>query len=416
MNGHLSINDCDQVRRQLFCKACGASNFFEVLNLGLQPPANSLTKKVGEGLKFPLELRICVNCNLGQLSHFVDQKLIFNEYKYLSSVSSSWLQHCKSFAELAVKKLSLKPASKVIEVASNDGYLLQYFQNYQVSPLGIEPSVNVAKRAIDKGIPTITEFFDYDLALDIVCDNGRADLVIANNVLAHVPDIKDFAAGLAEVCSYEGVISIENPSLINLLLNGRFDTIYHEHFSYLSLTSVSRLFKSLKMEVFDVESIPTHGGSLRYWIAHKGTYNVQGSVQRLLQEESSFNVPELVQVFKDKTSQSLKKLLDWLDKSSAAGKKIVGFGAAAKTTVLLNTLGEKSRLIQCVVDSNPEKQGHYIPGVGIPIENPSALQDIQPTDILIFPWNLVDEISHYVRLSCSFNPHLWTLAPDIVRI
>ena len=391
-------------------------DFLDVLDYGDQPLANSLENTFGEGTKYPLKFRICENCYLGQLSHFVDPRVVFRQYKYLSSTSNLWLEHCRTYAINVSSKLDLDGTSRVVEVASNDGYLLQFLRELGIQILGIEPSSTVAEKAIAKGIPTLIEFLSLAVAKQVTSKNGNFDLVVANNVLAHVPDIRDFAAGLVELCDLNGVITIENPTILNLLRFGQFDTVYHEHYSYLSLRSVSFLFKSLGMEVFDVEELNTHGGSLRYWIAHTGSREIQPIISHILHQESLVNMEELIIEFRQKVDTTLREFQQWILKSKSDGRRILGFGAAAKTTVLLNLLGTLATNIDFVIDSNKEKQGLYIPGVNIRIISPESLLDFSSSEIIIFPWNLTSELIESIRRNSRHEHRVWSLYPNLAMV
>lgn len=404
------------VHYQQTCQSCSSRDFFDVLDYGNQPLANSLENTVRACIEYPLNLRICKNCHLGQLTHFVNPHIVFRQYKYLSSTSSFWLDHCRTFANSVVRKLDLDSTSRVIEVASNDGYLLQYFKALGIQVLGIEPSSNVAEKAMAQGIPTLIEFFSLQIAKQVTPQYGKFKLIVANNVLAHVPDIRDFAAGLVELCDLDGVISIENPSLLNLLNFGQFDTVYHEHYSYLSLRSVSFLFETLGMEVFDVEKLNTHGGSLRYWIGHKGSNKIHPNVKHVLHQESCVDIEKSILEFRQKVDTALKEFRKWIHITKSEGRRILGFGAAAKTTVLLNLLGNSANNIEYVIDSNKEKQGLYIPGVDIRIISPEKLRDFSSSEIVIFPWNLTSELIDSIRRNSQHKHGIWTLYPNIARV
>lgn len=411
---HISFDTL--VEFQKSCRSCSSIDFLEVLDYGNQPLANSLENSFGECTTFPLKFRICENCFLGQLSHFVNPRVVFRQYKYLSSTSNLWLEHCRKYAFDVSSKLDLDGNSRVVEVASNDGYLLQFLRDLGIQILGIEPSSTVAAKAIAKGLPTLIEFLSLAVAKQVTSKHGKFNLVVANNVLAHVPDIKDFAAGLVELCDLNGVITIENPTILNLLRFGQFDTVYHEHYSYLSLRSVSFLFESLGMEVFDVEELNTHGGSLRYWIAHKGSKEIQPIVGQMLHRESLVDMKKLILEFRLKVATTLREFQQWILKTKSDGRRIIGFGAAAKTTVLLNLLGTFSTNIDFVIDSNKEKQGLYIPGVNIRIISPEELLDFSSSEIIIFPWNLTSELIRSIRKNSRHEHRIWCLYPNLAMV
>lgn len=396
------------------CRYCGTENVTKFIDLGLQPLSNDyiLKENLAKGQHFlPLKAVYCEECNLVQIVNYKMPEGIFNsDYKYFSSFSTSWLEHCRQYVKMIVHKLELDESSSVIEIASNDGYLLQYFPEYGINPLGIEPSTDTAKVAIEKGIETISEFFGEDYAKELLEIRGGADLVICNNVLAHVPFIGDFVRGLKIILKKSGTITLECQHLLNVIKFKQFDTIYHEHFSYLSLCSLTRIFEDAGLKIYDVEKLPTHGGSLRIYVCHaeSGTYKTEDIVAELLQEEQQYGLnmsgtynefDESVRVLK---REVLKKLISIKD----SGKKIIGYGAAAKGNTFFNYCGIKTDMIEFVVDANPHKQGTYLPGSLIPVLSPDEISIVKPDYIVIIPWNLRDEISEqlsYVReWGCRF--------------
>lgn len=377
-----------------FCRHCGSTLENDVLDLGHQPPSNAyLTKPQLDQpeVNFPLKVYVCSNCWLMQLpAHATADQLFTSDYAYFSSTSTSWCAHAKLFVENAVRRLNLTDKSNVIELASNDGYLLKYLHEKGIPCLGIEPTHATALVSKEKGINTIEKFFTYDLAQQL----PKADLVIANNVLAHVPDINDFMAGISYVLKDGGFASIEFPHLASLIDNTQFDTIYHEHYSYLSLSFMRRLASSVDLKVVDVEQLSTHGGSVRVWLS-KSVHSVQNSNTDADKFEYSLNLNSLhtYKSFQDRSEgikrQFVRFLLDQYDNK----KLVLGYGAAAKGNTLLNFAGVKSDLLSGIADKALSKQGKYTPGSHIPIIKPEVIDQLNPHYILLLPWNLRAEIS-----------------------
>jgi 2-polyprenyl-3-methyl-5-hydroxy-6-metoxy-1,4-benzoquinol methylase len=354
---------------------------------------------------FPLRVWVCDNCFLVQIDEYEKSSAIFNnDYVYFSSFSTSWLNHAKKYCEEVVKRLSLNEDSKVIEIASNDGYLLQFFLEKKIPVLGIEPTKNTASIAIEKGIETVTDFFGTVLAEDLTKKGIQADLLIGNNVLAHVPNINDFVAGMKRILSLKGTITLEFPHLIQMINKCQFDTIYHEHFSYLSLYTVQKIFFQQKLEIYDVDEISTHGGSLRIYVKHLDdtSKQVSSKVSYLISQEKLNGVDTLAYYtgFIKKVEQIKIDFLSFLIAQKKKGKKVVGYGAAAKGNTLLNYCGVKKDLISFVVDANPSKQDKYLPGSHIPVVSEEQLKKFHPDFVIIFPWNLSAEIMNqlsYIR-------------------
>jgi ubiquinone/menaquinone biosynthesis C-methylase UbiE len=353
-----------------------------------------------------------------QVDEYKKSAAIFDSnYAYFSSYSTTWLAHAKRYTDAMTERFGLSAQSKVIEIASNDGYLLQYFKEKQIPVLGIEPTANTAKVATDKGIETMVEFFGTALAQKLAGQGIQADLLLGNNVLAHVPDITDFVAGMQIVLKPTGVITMEFPHLMQLVDNNQFDTIYHEHFSYLSFYTVKRLFESVGLEMFDVEELPTHGGSLRIYAKHKAdaTKNISPRVQALLDKEVSHGIANLAyyQHFQQKALQVKLDLLTFLIEQHRAGKKVAAYGAAAKGNTLLNYCGVKNDLIRFVVDSNPHKQGKYLPASHIPVVNEAHLRVERPDYVIILPWNLQDEIKAQLSYIKEWNGRFVVPIPTV---
>ncbi len=381
------------------CRFCGHELKHTFADLGLSPLSNEYLKRsdLERGQMFyPLNVKVCEQCFLVQAAEYQRPEQIFGEYQYFSSYSESWLAHCKAYVDKIVPRLSLTSDSRVLEIACNDGYLLQYFRPYGIPIKGVEPAENVAEEARAKGIEVACCFFGAQTARDIAAQDGLYDLVIGNNVLAHVPDINSFVEGLGIVLAPGGTITMEFPHLLQLIEQCQFDTIYHEHFHYLSLGTVKRIFNAHGLEIYDVEELPTHGGSLRIYAAHReyGQIHMQDAVGALLTRERDFGLED-IQSYASFSTKIQKIKLDTLGQLSQwkqAGKHIAAFGAAAKGNTFLNYCGIKNDLIDFVVDSNPHKQGLYLPGSLIPIMNREALWERKPDYLLILPWNLTDEI------------------------
>jgi 2-polyprenyl-3-methyl-5-hydroxy-6-metoxy-1,4-benzoquinol methylase len=386
------------------CRFCDASLTHTFLDLGVSPLANSFVepKNLDKMEPFyPLHTFVCKNCLLVQVDEFESPQHIFNDYLYFSSYSSSWLLHAKQYVEMAIKRFHLTQDSQVIEVASNDGYLLQYFQNENIRTLGIEPAKNVAEIAIQKGIPTKTEFFGDHLAKQLIAENYQGDLIIANNVLAHVPDLHDFIAGLKTLLKPNGVITIEFPHVLNLMIHKQFDTIYHEHFSYFSLLFIGKILSHHQLQVIDVEELSTHGGSLRLFITHTAKEaSINPNVTKLIQKEMSYGLHELdcYLLFSKQVEQLKMEILTFFIEAKSSNKQIVGYGAPAKGNTLLNFCGIGKEFLSYTVDKNPHKQGLYLPGTRIPIKHHEEIKQTKPDYLLILPWNLKNEIME----ECSF--------------
>lgn len=382
------------------CRFCKTELTYVFIDLVNSPPSNSfLTKEqLNEPEMFyPLKVFVCHSCFLVQIDEYKKSDTIFNsEYVYFSSYSTSWLAHAKVFTDKMASRFGLTKDSQAVEIASNDGYLLQYFKEKNIPVLGIEPTANTAAVAIKKGIESIIDFFGVELAKKLAAEGRKADLLMGNNVLAHVPDIVDFVAGMKLILKETGVITMEFPHLMQLVDNSQFDTIYHEHFSYLSFFSVKQIFESAGLELFDVEELPTHGGSLRIYAKHKGgAHAVTRNVALLLEKEVRKGVNGLpyYEGFQFEALRVKLELAGFLVESKRAGKRLAAYGAAAKGNTLLNYCGVKNDLIRYVADANPHKQNKWLPASHIPVVSEEYLMNDRPDYVVILPWNLEKEIT-----------------------
>lgn len=381
------------------CRFCNADLAHAFLDLGFAPPSNAYlcAEELNQPEKYyPLRLRVCDNCFLVQTEDYAGAEELFSEdYAYFSSTSTSWMEHAAAYVNRISQRLKLGEGSLVIEVACNDGYLLKNFVDSGVPCLGIEPTTSTATAAQGKGIPVLREFFGSQLASELAEKGQQADLVIGNNVFAHVPDIVDFTQGLKSVLKPGGTITLEFPHLARLISLVQFDTVYHEHFSYLSLGTVAQIFSSAGLRVQDVECLDTHGGSLRVYGCHdEDDRATSGSVARVLAEEGELGLRELAiyQSFQPRADGVKNGLLEFLLEQKKLGKRVAGYGAAAKGNTLLNYAGVKPDLLSYVCDAAPAKQGKFLPGSHIPILPPSALHEMAPDYVLILPWNLSEEV------------------------
>jgi len=389
------------------CRFCSSPLRTTFVDLGMSPLCQThiAPHQLHEMEPFyPLHAYVCDQCFLVQLQEFVSPGEIFSEYAYFSSYSSSWVEHARRYADLVCERFALGAGSKVMEIASNDGYLLQHFVARGVPVLGIEPAANVARVAVEKGIPTTVQFFGTATAAAIAREHGRPDLLLGNNVLAHVPDLNDFVAGMKHLLASGGVITMEFPHLQRLMAENQFDTIYHEHFSYFSFLAVERVFAHHGLTLFDVEELPTHGGSLRIYARHAedATKGVGERVTALRHREvaAGFATLEGYRGFEQKVRATKRRLLEFLIQARNEGKKVVGYGAPGKGNTLLNYCGIRTDFLDFTVDANPYKQGKFTPGTRIPILAPEAIVAARPDYVLILPWNLKEEISRqasYVR-------------------
>jgi len=401
-----------------FCKNELHDVFIDLIN---SPASNSFLSKdeLNEPETFyPLKVYTCANCFLVQVDEYKKSDAIFDSnYVYFSSYSKSWLAHAKKYTELMIERFKFDRSSRVIEIASNDGYLLQYFKEKNVPVLGIEPTANTAQVSIDKGIENVIDFFGVRLATKLAAEDKKADLLLGNNVLAHVPDIVDFVGGMKIILKDTGVITMEFPHLMQLVDNNQFDTIYHEHFSYLSFYTVKQIFESQGLEMFDVEEIPTHGGSLRIYAKHKedDSKTISENVAALLKKEMDKGLATLAYYdnFQQKALKVKLDLTDFLIQQKRNGKKAAAYGAAAKGNTLMNYCGIKYDLVDFVVDANPHKQDKFLPASHIPVVNEQYLKDAKPDYVIILPWNLKDEITAQLSYIKEWGGQFVIPIPDL---
>ena len=402
------------------CRFCDNSLKYTFVDLGVSPLANSYLKADQINLMepfYPLRAYVCELCFLVQLPVFQSSEEIFGDYAYFSSFSDSWLQHAKAYTELMIKRFGFDTENQVIEIASNDGYLLQYFKEKGIPVLGIEPAKNVAQAAQDIGIQTLQKFFGFQTAVELAQEQNYADLLIGNNVLAHVPDLNDFVKGMKVILKPHGVITMEFPHLMRLMAENQFDTIYHEHFSYFSFMTVQKLFSQHNLSIFDVDELPTHGGSLRIYACHAEdkTKDISDHVATLLEQEGAEGLKnlELYLSFNKKAQSAKRSILDFMIRSKNKGKTLVGYGAPAKGNTLLNYCGIRTDYIDYTVDRSPHKQGHFLPGTHIPIYHPDKIKETRPDYVVILPWNLRDEIMHQMAYVRDWDARFVTLIPEV---
>ncbi|MEL7297285.1 MAG: class I SAM-dependent methyltransferase [Pseudomonadota bacterium] len=402
------------------CRFCGSRNLRSFVDLGMSPLCQTHIKP--EQLNnmepfYPLHALVCEDCRLVQLDEFVAPDDIFSEYAYFSSFSDSWVAHAERYVEKMCGELSLDGESQVMEIASNDGYLLQHFVKRQIPVLGIEPAANIAEAAREKGIRTTVRFFGDDSAREIVAEYGHADLLLGNNVLAHVPDLNGFVAGMKIVLAEHGTITMEFPHLYRLMESNQFDTIYHEHFSYFSFLVVERVFAAHGLTLFDVEELPTHGGSLRIYARHQGdeTRPLTDRLKALRRREIDDGLDTMAryQQFADQVTRTRWNIMRFFVEAREAGKKVVGYGAPGKGNTLLNYCGVQKDFLEFTVDRNPYKQGTFTPGTHIPILAPEVIAEAKPDYIFILPWNLKDEITESLAYTREWGCQFVIPIPEI---
>jgi SAM-dependent methyltransferase len=400
------------VRGATRCRHCDAPLRLTVVDLGKSPLCQTVltAEQTEQGEMFyPLHARACEHCWLVQIPEFVPPEDIFTEYAYFSAYSDSWVDHSRRYVDTLPERLGLGRESLVVELASNDGYLLQHFLPKGIPVLGVEPAVNVAEAAVERGVETLTEFFTAELGRELAAERGHADLVLGNNVLAQVPDINDFAEGVAALLARDGTATFEFPHLANLIERLEYDTIYHEHFSYFSLHSIRAIFGAQGLDLVDVEELPTHGGSLRVFLRH-GESGLQPSaaVEEVLAGEQARGLldPATYRRFAEGVQESKRALLEFLSELRREGKQVVGYGAPGKGNTLLNYCGIRTDFLDYTVDRNPYKQGKHTPGTHIPIHAPQRIAETKPDVILILPWNLVGEIGEQLSYTAEWGARL----------
>src|SRR5215471_4991904 len=401
------------------CRFCQAPLETTFVDLGMSPLCESFL--TGDQLNqmepyFPLHVLVCGNCFLVQLQEYVKPEHIFTEYAYFSSYSTSWVEHARQYCLMIKDRLGLGPKSQVFEIASNDGYLLQHFLPLNIPVMGIEPAANVAEAARSKNVPTLVEFFGLDLAKRLVSEGRRADLIAGNNVLAQVPDLNDFTAGMAHLLAPNGVITLEFPHLERLIEDNQFDTIYHEHFSYFSMVTIDRLARKHGLRLFDVEHLPTHGGSLRVYLCRaESTHATLPNVTALLAHEREIGFEDIKSYarFAAKVHRTKRELLSFLIECKQNGAKICGYGAPGKGNTLLNYCGIGPDFLDFTVDRNPYKHGRYTPGMHVPIYPVSAIDEARPDYLLILPWNLKKEIIGQMRHVGAWNCKIIVPIPSV---
>jgi SAM-dependent methyltransferase len=394
----------DVVNQTPKCQFCATPLVHTLVDLGMSPLCESFVSAAQLNQMeafYPLHVRVCSNCFLAQLESYVSPEHIFTEYAYFSSYADTWLKHCEAYTEQMIARFGLNGQSQVIELASNDGYLLQYFIQRDIPALGIEPAANVAKVAIAKGVPTINEFFGQVCARKLVSQGKQGDLIAANNVLAHVPDLNDFVAGIKLLLKPQGVFTGEIQHLMRLMESNQFDTIYHEHFCYHTFVTLEKIFAAHGLTLFDVEEVPTHGGSLRVYARHVEDQSkpVGDRAIELRDREiaAGFTTIERYTNFDEQVRETKRKLLDFLIKAKREGKTVAGYGAPGKGNTLLNYCGIRADFLDYTVDRNPYKHGKFLPGTHIPIYPPTKIEETKPDYVLILPWNFKDEIMTQMR-------------------
>ena len=415
----MSANSAQAHESSRDCRFCSAPLNRTFADLGMSPMANSyvpMDKAAAAEPFYPLHAYVCESCWLVQLEAYETSEGIFSDYAYFSSFSSSWLDHARRYTEHMIERLGLDGDSHVVEIASNDGYLLQYFQQAGVPVLGCEPAANVAAEAEKKGIPSVVKFFGCETATELAAQK-KPDLLLGNNVLAHVPDLNDFVAGMKILLADTGVITMEFPHLQSLVEHSQFDTIYHEHFSYFSFVAVERVFAKHGITLFDVQKLPTHGGSLRIFGRHaeNAALEVTAAVTdlRSLEQGLGYEGVELYDAFARQVLATKRSLLTFLIEAQQQGKTVVGYGAPAKGNTLLNYCGVYNDLLEYTVDLSPHKQGHLLPGTRIPVYAPSKIEETKPDYLLILPWNLEAEITEQMACIRSWGGKFVVPIPEV---
>ena len=402
------------------CRFCNRILQISFVDLGFSPLSNAMIKK--ENLnknekKFPLHVFVCKQCLLVQLQEFEKPKEIFSDYVYFSSYSKTWLEHAEKYVDMMISRMKLTEKNQVIEIASNDGYLLQFFKEKNIPVLGIEPAINVAKVAQEKNIPTITKFFGTKTAKTLLKEGKLADLLLGNNVLAHVPDLNDFVKGMKIILNKKGVITMEFPHLLQLISNNQFDTIYHEHFSYFSFLTVQKIFEYHGLVIYDVEELLTHGGSLRIFAKHNddGSKSISNNIEIMKRKEKEFGLDKISTYtnFQRNINRVKINIQDFFIKCSKDGKKVVGYGAPAKGNTLLNYCKINKHQMDFTVDLSKYKQGLFLPGTHIPVYSPKMIKETKPDYVFILPWNLKEEIMSQLEFIRKWNAKFVIPIPEV---
>ena len=392
----------------MICRACDSDQIFDAIDLGNIPIAAGFSKSITDNLElYETKMVVCQLCGLGQTSIDLNESSLFSYYNFRTSISKSFLEHSKQYCEMVIEKYKITNNDWVLELASNDGYMLKYFKEKGIGVLGVDPARNLAIYSATNGIPTISEFFNSDLAKQILNEKGYPKLIIANNVLAHVPNIQDFMNGISILCSQETIVSIENPTIINILEKDHFDTIFHEHYSYLSCNSVSKLSNKFGLTLFDVESINTHGGSNRYWLSKSKQMN--DTVRNTINYESSIGLmnKKSWDVSYSRIKNNVDLFKQKVEDLNNNGAIVCGYTASAKSTVLLNFAKIKNGQIKAIADDAVEKQNHFLLGPNIPITSIEDVLSLNPTDIIVFSWNIYNEIKNKILLMGHKNINVW---------
>jgi C-methyltransferase-like protein/putative zinc binding protein/methyltransferase family protein len=402
------------------CRFCELKLKYTMVDLGMSPLCESflLYEHLNQMEPFyPLRVYVCDNCFLVQLEEYVNPEVIFSEYAYFSSFADTWLQHVKDYVQMIVKRFRIGVHSQVVEIASNDGYLLQHFVRKGIPAYGIEPAVNIAKVAQEKGIKTIVKFFGEDLADDLVAKGNKADLLIGNNVIAQVPNLNGFVKSMKILLKSQGIITMEFPHLMKLIDGNQFDTIYHEHFSYFSFITIEKIFSAHDLTIFDVEDLPTHGGSLRIYACHAEdtSKGINDRIAELKKREVGVGITSLEYYFSfaEKVKSTKRNLMDFLIKVKEEGKSIVGYGAPGKGNTLLNYCGIRTDFLDYTVDRNPYKHGLFTPGTHIPIFHPDKIRETKPDYLLILPWNFKDEIMNQMSFIREWGGQFAVPIPEV---
>lgn len=405
------------------CRHCSNNVTLQMIDLGFAPPSNSYLGPEdlnSPEMSLPLRVKVCEECWLVQTEDFARRDLLFSpSYAYFSSTSTSWVKHARDYFEMVVAELLIGADSFVVELASNDGYLLKNFVEGGIPCLGVEPAEEAALQAKAAGIPTVVEFFGAELARKLDSTHSKADLIIGNNVYAHVPDINDFTLGIKHLLAPSGTVTLEFPHLLKLMSECQFDTIYHEHYSYLSLKAAARIFASAGLKIFRVEKLSTHGGSLRIFGCHtEDSRAVEQSVHSTISEEDAFQLEhrETYEDFEARAVGIRNRFVSFLIENQQLGKVVVAYGAAAKANTLLNYAGIKPDLLPLVVDAAPSKQDKFLPGTHIPVKTPEVLKTIRPDRVIILPWNLAGEITELLKTILANETELWVVTPELAQL